>query len=401
MRGRPGFWPVVIAVALFGPSVRSAAPRPVRFDGELPDVYELVASVSVGLLPPAIRPLFEARIEAFGVHATAGLESSSTEAVLPGDEDAHFILLDVAQRAGSDDERREAALAFPRDPESAKNLARRWQVRHGGSLPWMLEERYRALTDAMADRRLDEMVREAGYLLHFATDAALPFNTTVLRDGMPAHRLVHTPRDRSLANRWHTNTRQRCQAALVRRQRSRFAYEVRVWPGRMSPAMNVRQAVFATLLQSHRAVDALLRVDDELFGALGISDGASFEMRSDDYYERLAELAGPIIESRLEAASLLTAGLIAAAWVEAGSPAANRFMVTARSSVVPPASTTESAAVSAAALFVGSRHSTVFHRTTCAHVRRIGQDNRVMFATVADAIDAGRTSCKACRPSSP
>lgn len=397
MRKRPVLLPVVIAVAVLGWGARLAASGAARFDGELPDAYEIVASVSVGLLPTPIRPLFEARLEAFGAHATAGLESGSTEAVLPGDDDAHFVLLDVAQRAGSDAARRQAALAFPRDRVSAKELARRWQVRHGGTLPWMLEDTYRALTEAMDARRLDEMVREAGYLLHFATDAALPFNTTVLRDGMPAHRLVHSPRDRSLANRWHHNTRQRCQAALVRRQRSRFAYEVRVWPGRISHAMNVRQAVFATLLDSHRAVDALLKVDDELFATLGISDGASFEMRSDAYYERLAELAGPIIESRLEAASLLTAGLIAAAWVEAGSPAASRFIVATQPTVASPASTTESSA----ALFVGSRHSTVFHRTTCAHVRRIGQDNRVMFATVADAIDAGRTSCKACRPGSP
>ena len=161
--------------------------------------------------------------------------------------------------------------------------------------------------------------------------------------------------------------------------------------------MNVREAVFDTLLQSHRAVDALLKVDDELFGTLGISNSASFEMKSDAYYERLAELAGPIIESRLEAASLLTAGLISAAWVEAGSPPANRFTVTTEPTVVPPAPTTESAT----ALFVGSRHSTVFHRTTCAHVRRIGKENRVMFETVVAAIGAGRTSCKVCRPGSP
>ena len=53
---------------------------------------------------------------------------------------------------------------------------------------------------------------------------------------------------------------------------------------------------------------------------------------------------------------------------------------------------------SANAQFVGSSQSDKYHKETCQHAKRILDENRVEFATVEEAKEAGYVACKVCKP---
>jgi O-6-methylguanine DNA methyltransferase len=50
-------------------------------------------------------------------------------------------------------------------------------------------------------------------------------------------------------------------------------------------------------------------------------------------------------------------------------------------------------------LLVGCTSTRIVCRRGCPHERRVGEDRRVVFASVADAAEVGYRPCKACRPS--
>jgi O-6-methylguanine DNA methyltransferase len=49
-------------------------------------------------------------------------------------------------------------------------------------------------------------------------------------------------------------------------------------------------------------------------------------------------------------------------------------------------------------LLVGCASTRILCRRGCAHEQRIGEDGRVVFASVADAVSVGYRPCKVCRP---
>lgn len=367
---------------------------PVRagFD-ESCDAYEIVAGQVVTVLPPSLRGFLEAHLEVVRDHATAGPGLASTPGRLPGKADWHYVMLDIAAGADAAAARRAAAEKFPRDRAAAAKLFRQHGRRDGGLLPWIIVDRHHDLVEAFQAGETEAIVREAGVLLHFATDAALPFNTTADRDGGASGRL-RRPTSTSSGNRLVDNTvRHRCQVSLLRQLRSRLEYEVRVAPARYGPIDNPIEAVFDVLLDAHRALHALVAIDAEIVADLGIHDAATFAAVSDAYYDRLADRAAGIMESQLEAAVLLSAKLIGTAWVEAGSPSPDLWIAGRPAKTDRPRS-----ADMPAAPFVGSRHSTVFHRTGCGHAKRIKETNRVYFNTAGEAQSAGRIPCKTCSP---
>ena len=363
--------------------------------GESREAYEIVAGAAVPLLPDSLQPLFEARLDEVRRSAIGEIIESGGPDVRPKRDHHHFIMLDVAARGGDQNARRAAAHEFPESCAAARKLFKRHGVDRdqGGMLPWIIMDRYRELVGAFEDGEEGLIARKAGVLLHFVTDAALPFNTTSNRDGQAAGHLSWSAEQGSPNAIPHRTVRYRCQGELIRRSQDQLQYEVRVWPERFQRVGDPSKAVFAILGNSHSYVGPLLEIDADLISRLRITGADSFVASADEYYELLAARAGPIVESRLEAAALLTAELIAAAWAEAGSPLSEN-----ETSGPLPAAKTSPTASPAEHPYVGSRNSTVFHRVDCPHARRIKAENRVHFETVEEALAAGRTPCKACRP---
>lgn len=59
---------------------------------------------------------------------------------------------------------------------------------------------------------------------------------------------------------------------------------------------------------------------------------------------------------------------------------------------------TDAVPASSPAGYVGSKRSSVFHRSACASVAKIAEDNLVHYASRDEAINAGRRPCAICKP---
>ena len=360
---------------------------------ESQEVYEIVAGAAVPVLPPPLRDFFEDDLSALK-RTAAELAATSSSHSLSGKADWHYIKLDIATDDTDAATRHAAARRFPRYRTAAAKLLQRLGRRDLGLLAWVIHDRYTALVDAFRKGKAEVIIRRAGALLHYATDAALPFNTTTGRDGTATGNLYWSAAgDESSTSLMHRTVRHRFQLGLPRRLRIRFGYEVRVAPKRYSPIANPIDDVFDALLEAHRSLDPLLSIDAEATADLGLRDARTFMAASDAYYDYVSDRAASIIESRLEAGSLLAANLIGGAWVQAGSPPPGAWeaptpALTGRPNSVEPRS----------GPFVGSRKSTIFHRTNCSHARRIKPANLISFKTAREAQTIGRSPCRSCRP---
>jgi methylphosphotriester-DNA--protein-cysteine methyltransferase len=342
---------------------------------ECGELYEIAVATALPILPTPLHAFFETRLEALRQAAAPGARVALGSKMTGGEPQWHYVTLDIA--AGAADrsepsaeggegsgpslfERRVAARRFPQERDKAMALYESCGVPEGGLLPWVVQDRYEAAVQAFRSGEPERIVAEAGVLLHFCVDAAMPCNTATER-----------PR------------RQREQTELFNRLKKRLEYEVRVAPDRLSPVTNALEATFDVLLEAHRAADALIPIDAAVLPA-----------EREAYVEKLAERAAPILETQIESGALLAANLIAAAWSEAGNPELRTTAVLTPPRVVPVPH-------AVAVLYVGARNSTVYHHPTCSHVPRIKPENRVTFDTQEQARAAGRTPCKTCKPDTP
>jgi hypothetical protein len=383
----------VILLSLISWSAAASTPDHV----ECNDPYEIAAAAAVPVLPTPLRTFFEVHVEALRKAAVPGARIPSGSKFTSGDEQWHYVSLDVAAGSASRSEprpegsgpsledRRASARRFPRERDKATALYESCGTREGGLLPWVVEDRYESLVQAFRHGEAEKIVVEAGVLLHFAVDAAMPFNTTAFfsipgPDPPPDNPL------RRMQNRYHGD--------LVRRLRKRLDYEVRVSPDRLSPIQSALDATFEVLLGAHRVADELMVLDAGVAAELGVREDEALPAAREALADRLAERAAPILESRIEAGALLAANLIASAWTEAGKPELKAAAVVAPPSPAP-------APPVATGGFVGSRNSTVYHRSTCPHAAKIKPENRVIYESVEKAKAASRTPCKTCKPDAP
>ena len=49
-------------------------------------------------------------------------------------------------------------------------------------------------------------------------------------------------------------------------------------------------------------------------------------------------------------------------------------------------------------VYVGSKHSNKYHYTWCKWAQKINPNNKVVFNSVKEALDAGYIPCKVCKP---
>lgn len=338
---------------------------------ECADLYEIAVAAAVPVLPDPLQAFFETQIQALRQAAAPGARVASGSKFTADDEQWHYVLLDIAAGAADRSEPRPegsgpilfergvAARLFPREHDKALALYKSHGLREGGILPWVVQEKYEAAVRAFRGGEAEKIAAEAGVLLHFSVDAAMPFNTTSDR-----------------------GRRQRDTAELIQELKSRLEYEVRVAPDRLAPVANPLDATFDVLLEAHRMVDEMNAIDSR-------ESSAGAEISA----ERLAERLAPILETRIESGALLAANLITTAWAEAGKPDLKTAAVPPSPAVPNPHTVT--------VLYVGSQNSTVYHRPDCSHASRIKLENRVTFDSRDRALAAGRTPCKACKPDAP
>ena len=378
---------VLSALPIFAEGERCAGAD--RTESE--DAYEIVMVAAVSSLPPPLRAYLEAHIDEVRAGITASMESPRAPGVAGKRADQHFILLNASTSGvGRSVITPAAARRFPRDRSAAKRLFARRGVRHGGSLPWAVMASYDAFQNALRSGNGKRAAHRAGKLLHFATDAALPFNTTGFRI-TDVENPTAAAHDSARVILPDDDRRHRYHVGLIHRLRPRLEHEVRLWPQRVRPLVDPIETVFDSLFEAHLAAEELLSLERLLQNVRG--SGAA-RVRQDDALQQLADRAAPILETRLEAGALLSAALMSTAWVQAGRPGLTASAAAADPSAPLPGH-------DRGGRLVGSRHSTIVHHATCQHARRIKPRNRVFFKAARDARQTGRTPCKSCDPYGP
>jgi hypothetical protein len=274
--------PLVLLLVVL-PSTRSAA-----WGG---DSHRDVTRLAVPLLPPELRPFFEANLDFIAERSvdpdlwrTAGFNEEPPR---------HFIDLDAY-----------GAYPFPDLPRAHDLAVERFGrdfVEKNGVLPWRLAEFYGNLARAFAEVQkgtnqyaLDNLKYHAAVLAHYVADAHVPFHAILNYDGQ-------------LTNQHGIHAR--FESELVRRFRSRIT----VRPVPIAPVAAPRDYAFDVLLTGFTLAPALLEADLRAIG-----EGTAYDQ---GYYDRFFAAAQPTLERRLAESAAGIAAAITGAWERAGRPA--------------------------------------------------------------------------------
>lgn len=250
------------------------------------EAHKYIMSRAIALLPPQIRPLFEA--ERTMVVERAVDPDLWRTAGWPGESERHFVDLD-AYGAHPFKE-------LPRDLEEAVKKFGREFVEKNGTLPWRTEEYYRRLVDAFqleSSYSRDNIRYFSSIVAHYISDAHVPFHAALNYDGqLTQQRGIHS----------------RFEAELFERYRARL----RIVPKPVMPVVNARDFTFEALLGSFPLVQPILDADKRAVGNRAVYDDGYFAM----FFGRVR----PTLEQRLADSITGVASMITAAWIEAGRP---------------------------------------------------------------------------------
>ncbi len=378
--------PTIIGLCFCLPLVVSAGER----SNEAQAAHRIVAFESTDALPADIASMFRLRSEEFAHFATEPGHDWTRDAKMRKRVRWHDIQIDIESENQSTAARIEAALRFPRDKRLAGILYRKHALHTGGTLPWAVEACFDQLVKAFRSGSETDIIKSAGHLAHFATDAALPLRTTTGATGKSNGNAVfsisrgpHGPS--SLAT-----VRARFEVGLIATRSTEYAQAVHVEVSDYEPVTDAAAVAFAVVLDSLKSAEPILEADRETLLELEITNRREMKQRQAEYVDAVHARCGPLVVERLTMASRLTADLIGGAWEAAGLPTVAGIR----------ARTTEPSAAkrTAGGRFVGSRRSVVFHVPSCRFAKQISDDNLMYFESAVTARREGRRACRLCDP---
>lgn len=255
--------------------------------------HRFIADRAIGLLPPALRPLFEKHRVVFAERAVdpdlwrnAGFETEPPN---------HFLDIDHSMFGPYPFE------ALPRDYDAAVQKFGRAAFDDQGRLPWRVQEFYGQLQrafEALARPNppgytLDNIVFYSAVIAHYVADGHVPLHAVVNYDGQLTNQ-------HGLHNRW--------EGELFERNRTRLS----VSPAVPHPVTNPRDFMFDVLLASNRLASGVLAADRKA--------AESREFYDDVYFEAFGAESLPILERRLNDSITAVAAVVIGAWEQAGRP---------------------------------------------------------------------------------
>lgn len=355
----------------------------------------IVLRKAVDALPADLAPLFQANVEPLHRFVDEPADVWPRDKRLRLRNRWHHIDADVTAAARDGDAGIEAARAFPRDKAAAQRLYRKLGRHRGGFLPWAVEECFQELVVAFRSGAREDVLAWAGYLIHFAADAADPFRCSAraFADGIAGPTFGHSrgphphAHSHSVSERW--------SMGLLARRTWEYAADITLTAADCEPAMEPVNATFAAVVEALASLDEVGAADRAILERLGVTDRPSFDARQEAYYEALHARCGGVCRDRLRAGARLAARLIAGAWQSAGHPGLESIVARSAAdsgSAPPPLKSARSAPI------VGSRHSVVFHKPDCPFAGQIAEENLVGFRSALEARRQGRRACKHCRP---
>lgn len=280
--------PATIAVAAVALSTL-AAPAPAHAWGY--DAHKLIVDRAISLLPPEVRPLFEAN-RAIVVERSIDPDTwrSEFDAI---ESPNHYLDLDWKGYGPY------PFAGLPRSYDEAVKTFGQRQIDQNGKVPWRVDEMHRKLANAFsaygrrgAFGRFDVLFYSA-WLAHYVSDAYVPFHAVVNHDGQLTNQ-----------NGIHA----RFESLMFERFRDRL----NLAPRARAPIRAPLEFTFTVLLESTQLVPAILESDRRAIGARDVYDDA--------YYEAFFAGSRAVLERRLTESSAAVAAMIAGAWEAAGRP---------------------------------------------------------------------------------
>lgn len=252
--------------------------------------HQLITRRAIDLLPPEMKPFYE--------HVREELVLRSNDPDLwrnvPWDDDSnHFVDLGIAEFG------KPPFAELPRERGAALAKFGAANLKRWGTLPWRVEEIAGSLR-----RGFDGMARQGAYsisdvtlfsavLAHYVQDATQPFHASDNFDGqLTGNHGIHARFERDLIEKYASR--------LVLR------------PAAPAPAANARDLAFDLLVHGHGLVGSVLEADR---GAVGSRDTYDAE-----YFDAFFTAMKPLLEAQLSTAVSATAGVLVAAWEQAGRP---------------------------------------------------------------------------------
>jgi hypothetical protein len=183
----------------------------------------------------------------------------------------------------------------------AEALAKRGAefVTKNGTVPWRAQEVYVQLRDAFKQLPTQGYARDniklfSSVLAHYTGDSFQPLHAAVNYDGRDTGQVgIHSRFETELFDRYRD--------------------KLKIAPGPVVPVPDVREYFFGNLADSFSFVDAILASDRDAIQGRDFYD--------DQYFAKLYEKSGPIMEKRISGAITGVASLITQAWIDGGKPA--------------------------------------------------------------------------------
>lgn len=263
--------------------------RPVHIDAWGFSGHRFITERALDLLPAEIRPFFQKFTTTVVEHSI----DPDTYRTMGWVEEPprHFLDMDAYGPFPFKD--------LPHDYNEA--VAKRGAdfVIKNGLVPWRAQEVYGQLRDAFKQLPVQGYARDniklfSAVLAHYTGDSFQPLHAAVNYDGRDTGQLgIHS----------------RFESELFDRYRDKL----KIAPGPLVPVPDAREYFFANLTDSFAAVDGILAADREAIQGR--------EFYDDQYFAKLFEKSGPIMEKRISGAITAVASLITQAWIDAGRPA--------------------------------------------------------------------------------
>jgi hypothetical protein len=255
------------------------------------EAHKFIVARAIPLLPPELRPLFEANRTTLIEHS---LDPDLWRNIVGEVEDPHHYLDLDWEGYGS-----YPYAGLPRNLEEAFKKFGKEQVERNGTVPWRTEEMYGKLKDSFTayERRGSfgrfDILFYAAWLAHYVSDAYVPLHAVVNHDGqLTGQRGVHT--------RW--------EALLF----ERYVRQLKLSPKPIPPVSSPRDFIFTAVLQGTQLAPMVLEADRVAIGTRDVYDDA--------YYAAFFKAGKAIMERRIDESTAAVAAMIAGAWEAAGKP---------------------------------------------------------------------------------
>jgi len=259
--------------------------------------HQQINKLAVFTLPPALISFYKSNINYI---SEAAVNPDRRRYTVVEEAARHYIDLDHYGDS--------AHYNMPRYWKEAVALHSEDTLKAYGILPWHVNKMYFRLKEAMMTRDPDQILKLSADLGHYIADAHVPLHTTENYNGQ-------------------LTGQQGIHAFWESRLPELFSEDYDFLVGKAEHLPNPQLAIWKAIIQSHQAVDSVLRTERELhlqmnqhqytFETKGQQTAKVYSRQySSKYHERLHGM----VERQMRAAIKLTGDFWYTAWLDAGQP---------------------------------------------------------------------------------